>query len=84
MKTNEQSTVYGRPYYTIPVPNSGKEWATQLRWCDEQFGQTTSSITHAEGPKKRMSLPDEPQSVASDLCQRSWVNGKYHTALPLK
>jgi hypothetical protein len=59
MKTNEQSTVYGRPYYTIPVPNSGKEWATQLRWCDEQFGQTTSSITHAEGPKKRMSLPDE-------------------------
>ena len=59
MKTNEQSTVYGRPYYTILIPNSGKELVTQLRWCDEQFGQTTSSITHAEGSKKRMSLPDE-------------------------
>ena len=59
IKTNEQSTVYGRPYYTILVPNGGKEWGTQVRWCDEQFGQTTSSITHAEGASKRMSLPNE-------------------------
>ena len=59
MKTNEQSTAYGRPYHTIP---RGKEWGTfvaQVRWCDEQFGQTTSSITHAEGASKRMSLPNE-------------------------
>lgn len=59
MKTNEQNTVYGRPYHVIRVPNGGKEWGTQVRWCDEQFGQTTSSITHLDGPKKRMSLPDE-------------------------
>jgi hypothetical protein len=59
MKTQEQNTVYGKPYHMITVPNRGQEWGTQVRWCDEQFGQTTSSITHAEGAKKRMSLPDE-------------------------
>jgi hypothetical protein len=59
MKTTKQSSIYGRPYYTIPVPNGGREWGSVMRWCDEQFGQTTSSITHMDGPKKRMSLPDE-------------------------
>ena len=56
MKTNEQNTVYGRPYHVITVPNSGKEWGTQVRWCDEQFGATTSSLDFAG---KRMGLPNE-------------------------
>jgi hypothetical protein len=59
MKVQEQNTVYGRPYYTILVPNGGKEWSAQARWCDEQFGKTTSSITHLDDPNKRMSLPNE-------------------------
>ena len=67
MKTNEQNTVYGRPYHTIPVPDRGYDWGPQVRWCDEQFGQTTSSITHLDGPKKRMSLPNE----------RWYTNGSY-------
>ncbi len=56
VKVTVSNTVYGRPYHVTPVPERGKKWGNQMRWCDEQFGKTTSSLDFVG---KRMGLPNE-------------------------